>query len=355
MRLIWFIWLPVVLAFAAAVRGDAAPPNVVIVLADDLGFSDLGCYGGEIDTPHLDRLASGGLQFTQGYNTARCWPTRGALLTGYYAQAIRRDSSPGIQGGNGGHQRPAWARLLPALLAPAGYRSYHSGKWHIDGDPRQQGFARSLQIEGGQNDFFDTEGVTVDGQPIKAGDDFYVTTAVGDHAAECLRDHAASHAGKPFFSYVAFTSPHFPLHAPQDVVAKYKARYLAGWDTLRQARYQRLVDRGIIATSLSPLEPEVGPPYKPKPEVLTKFGPGEIDRPRPWASLSPEQQAFQATKMAIHAAIVEMMDRAVGTIISQLEAMNALDDTLVLFLSDNGASAEIMIRGKGHDPALPPG
>ncbi len=334
---------------------EAAPPNVVIILADDLGFSDLGCYGGEVDTPHLDRLAAGGLQFTQGYNTARCWPTRSALLTGYYAQAIRRDSSPGIQGGNAGHQRPAWARLLPALLAPAGYRSYHSGKWHIDGEPREQGFSRSLQIEGGQNDFFDPEGITVDGQPIKAGDNFYVTTAVGDHAAECLRDHAANHSGMPFFSYVAFTSPHFPLHAPQDVVAKYQARYQAGWDTLRQARYQRLVDRGIIDAPLARLEPEVGPPYQPKPDVLAKFGPGEIDRPRPWASLSPEQQAFQATKMAIHAAMVEMMDRAVGKIVGQLEAMKELDDTLVLFLSDNGASAEIMIRGKGHNPALPPG
>ncbi len=355
MRFVRRIWLPVVLAFAAAVRGDAAPPNVVVILADDLGFSDLGCYGGEIDTPHLDRLAAGGLQFTQGYNTARCWPTRGALLTGYYAQAIRRDSSPGIKGGNAGHRRPAWARLLPELLAPAGYRSYHSGKWHIDGDPRQQGFQRSLQIEGGQNDFFDPEGITVDGRPIEAGDGFYVTTAVGDHAAECLRDHAASHAGTPFFSYVAFTSPHFPLHAPQEVVAKYKARYQAGWDALREARYQRLVDRGVIEASLAPLEPEVGPPYQPKPDVLARFGPGEIDRPQPWASLSPEQQAFQATKMAIHAAMVEMMDRAVGKIVGQLQAMNALDDTLILFLSDNGASAEIMIRGKGHDPALPPG
>ncbi len=355
MRLIWFIWLPVVMAFATAGRADAAPPNVLIILADDLGFSDLGCYGGEIDTPHLDQLAAGGLRFTQGYNTARCWPTRGALLTGYYAQAIRRDSSPGIKGGSGGHRRPAWARLLPALLAPAGYRSYHSGKWHIDGDPREQGFVRSLQIEGGQNDFFDPAGVTVDGQPILAGNDFYVTTAVGDHAAECLRDHAAGHAGVPFFSYVAFTSPHFPLHAPHDVVAKYKARYLEGWDALRQARYQRLVDRGIIDASLSPLEREVGPPYQPKPEVLAKLGAGEIDRPLPWVSLSPEQHDFQATKMAIHAAMVDMMDRAVGTIVAQLRAMNALEDTLILFLSDNGASAEIMIRGKGHDPTLTPG
>jgi arylsulfatase A-like enzyme len=333
----------------------AAPPNVVVILADDLGFSDLGCQGGEIDTPNLDRLAAGGLQFTQGYNTARCWPTRAALLTGYYAQAIGRDSSPGIKGGNDGHRRPDWARLLPELLASAGYRSYHSGKWHIDGDPRRQGFAHSLRVEGGQNDFFDPVGVTVDGEPIDALSDFYVTTAIGDHATACLREHAAHHPGQPFFSYVAFTSPHFPLQAPQELVARYRARYLAGWDELREARFRRLVARGLSAGGLSPLEPEVGPPYQPQPEVLAHLGAGEIDRPRPWADLTPEQQDFQATKMAIHAAMVELMDRAVGRIVAQLEAIDALDDTLILFLSDNGASAEIMIRGKGHDPDLPPG
>ena len=334
----------------------AAPPNVVVILADDLGFSDLGCYGGEIDTPHLDRLAAGGLRFTEGYNTARCWPTRGALLTGHYAQAIRRDASPGIDGGNAAHHsRPAWARLLPEYLATAGYRSYHSGKWHVDGDPRKQGFHRSLQIEGGQNDYFDPVGITVDGKPLEPADDFYITTSVGEHAAECLRDHAAQHPGTPFFSYVAFTSPHFPLHAPQDVIAKYKDRYRAGWDAVRQARAERLVAQDIVGAGLAPLEPTVGPPYQPKADVLARFGPGELDRPLAWAELTPEQREFQATKMAIHASMIEMMDRAVGRIIAQLEAMHALDDTLVVFLSDNGASAELMIRGKGHDPALPPG
>ncbi len=331
----------------------AAPPNVVVILADDMGFSDLGCYGGEIETPNFDRLAHGGLRFTQGYNTARCWPTRGALLTGYYAQAIRRDSMPGVRGGNQ-TGRPAWARLLPELLAPAGYRSYHSGKWHVDGEPLKQGFVHSLRIEGGQNDYFDPVGVTVDGEQIEGDDAFYVTTAVGDHAAACLREHARQHAGTPFFSYVAFTSPHFPLQAPQELIEKYRARYQTGWDVVQQARYERLVQRGIVAAPLAPMERDLGPPYA-FPDAIKQLGPGEVNRPLPWDALSPEQQAFQATKMAIHAAMIDAMDQAVGVVITQLEAMDALDNTLILCLSDNGGSAEIMVRGKGHDRSLPAG
>ena len=331
----------------------AAPPNVVVILADDMGFSDLGCYGSEIETPNLDRLAHGGLRFTQGYNTARCWPTRGALLTGYYAQSIRRDSMPGVQGGNR-TGRPAWARLLPELLAPAGYRSYHSGKWHVDGEPLKQGFVHSLRIEGGQNDYFDPAGVTVDGEQIEGDDAFYVTTAVGDHAAACLKEHARQHAGTPFFSYVAFTAPHFPLQAPPELIEKYRARYQAGWDVVQQARYERLVQRGIVAAPLAPMERDLGPPYA-FPDAIKQLGPGEVNRPLPWDELTPEQQAFQATKMAIHAAMIDAVDQAVGVVIKQLEAMNALDDTLILFLSDNGGSAEIMVRGKGHDRSLPAG
>jgi arylsulfatase len=365
-RLLWIV--SVVFAVALPLRYGAAneparrPPNVVVILADDLGFSDLGCYGGEIDTPHLDRLAAGGLRYTQGYNTARCWPSRSALLSGYYAQAIRRDALPDgdwEHRGGAALMRPAWARLLPELLAPAGYVSYHSGKWHIAGDPRRQGFARSFEWAwmqtGTEDDYFDPAGVRVDGEPLEAEPDFYMTTAIGEHAVACLRDHASGHPGSPFFQYVAFTAPHFPLHAPQDLVAKYRARYAAGWDAVRRARCLRIREQGLVAGDPSAPEPDVGPPYPPRARTLAHLGPGETDRPLPWDSLTPEQQEFQATKMAIHAAMVEMMDRAVGAIVSQLKTMGALDDTFILFASDNGASAEMMIRGKGHDPALLPG
>ncbi len=330
----------------------AAPPNVVVILADDLGFSDLGSYGGEIDTPHLDRLAAGGLRFTQGYNTARCWPTRAALLTGYYPQAIRRDALP--EGRDGKGTRPAWARLLPELLAPAGYRSYHSGKWHIDGDPRSQGFARSLDVTKGDSNYFAAAGVVEDGRQVPVTDDFYATTAIGDHAVKCLADHAREHAGKPFFHYVPFTAPHFPLHAPPELVAKYRDRYRAGWNAVQEARAARLKKIGIVTTAPAAMEREIGPPYH-NPDALTILGEGEVNRPLPWEELSPTQREFQIDKMAIHAAMIDSMDQQVGRILAQLEAMGAFDDTLVLFASDNGASAEIMVRGEGHDPQVSPG
>lgn len=335
-------------------KNTRRPPNVVLILADDLGFSDVGCYGGEIDTPNLDRLAAQGLRFTQGYSTARCWPSRGAVLTGYYAQSIRRDALPGGQGGGRGI-RPAWAALLPEMLTAGGYRCYHSGKWHIDGKPLEQGFARSLDVTGkGQSNFFDSTGVTEEGQPIGVRENFYIPAAIGDHALKCLQEHASSHATAPFFHYIAFTSPHFPLHAPQELIGKYRQRYRAGWNAVQQARYGRIAGMGIVTTGLAPMEPEVGPPYA-FPDAIRQLGPGEVNRPLPWQELAPQQHEFQATKMAIHAAMVDYMDQQIGRILAQLRKMNAFENTLILFASDNGASAEIMVRGEGHDPQAPPG
>lgn len=342
----------VLLLLAPATTAAAEPrqPNVVLILSDDMGFSDAGCYGGEIATPNLDRLAAGGLRFTNFYNTARCWPTRGAILTGYYAQQIRRDTVPGVRSGGQG-VRPEWARLLPEMLRPLGYRSYHSGKWHIDGQPLANGFDHSYSLDDHDRHFAPKRHAE-DGKALPPADpkgDYYSSTAIADHAVKCLKEHAEKHAGKPFFSFVAFTAPHFPLQAPPDDVAKYRKTYLAGWDEMRRGRWDRLKSLNVRGASLAAIERDVGPPYA-FPEALKKLGPNEVNRPLPWADLTAEQRAFQADKMAVHAAMVDRMDREIGRILDQLKAMNAADDTLVLFLSDNGASAEIMVRGDGHDP-----
>jgi arylsulfatase len=330
-------------------------PNVVIILADDLGFSDLGCYGGEIETPHLDGLARHGVRFTQCYNSGRCWPSRAALLSGYYAQQVRRDGLPNVRGGSNG-PRPRWAKLLPEMLKPAGFRSYHIGKWHIDGPVLASGFVRSLHVKNDGN-YFTARGNLVDDRPVTPAADesgYYATIATVDHAISCLQDHVANHAGQPFFQYIAFIAPHFPLHALTDDIAKYRDKYLTGWDAMREARFARQREMGIVTTTLSALEREVGPPYA-FPDAIEKLGRGEVNRPLPWSELTDEQRRFQATKMAIHAAMVDRMDREIGRYLAHLKALNAYDNTLIFFASDNGASAEIMVRHGGHDPSAEPG
>ncbi len=337
----------------SVVQADQPPqqPNVIMILVDDSGYSDLGCYGSQIDTPNLDSLASNGLRFTQFYNTARCWPTRAALMSGYYAQAVNRDKMPDGAGGGGmGNKRPAWARLIPDYLKPAGYRCYHSGKWHIDGPVLAAGFDRSYRSRN-QGNFFTDKGNFVDDQPVQPEEDesgFYATDRTAEFAIECLQEHAQSHRDQPFFQYIAFIAPHFPLHAPQEAIDKYRDRYLAGWEALRKQRYEKQRQLGLHSAPLSELEPDVGPPYH-FPEALKKLGPNEVNRPVPWDSLTEDQQRFQATKMAIHAAMVDRIDVAVGRIVEQLKAMDQFDNTLIFFASDNGASAEIMVRDGGHD------
>lgn len=342
-------------ALLVTVSLHAAKPNVVMILADDLGYSDLGCYGSDIATPNLDSLAKNGLRFTQFYNTARCWPSRGALMTGYYAQMIHRDGLPEVGGGGQG-VRQQWARLLPDFLKPSGYRCYHSGKWHIDGPVLAGGFDHSMDMRN-QGNYFTAAGNSIDDVPVKVPADetgYYASIAIADHAVECLRDHAAHFSNSPFFHYIAFISPHFPLHAlPQDI-AKYRDKYLDGWEAMRSARFNRMKEMGLTNTTLSALERDVGPPYD-FPDAMQKLGSGEVNRPLPWAELTDEQRRFQATKMAIHAAMVDRMDQEIGRIIVQLKAMGAFENTLICFASDNGASAEIMVRNGGHDPAAPMG
>lgn len=351
-RLAWLVGFLALAAIRASAIGAAARPNIVVILADDLGYSDLGCYGGEIATPNLDQLAAHGLRFTRFYNTARCWPSRAALLTGYYAQHVNRDDLPGRKRSG---VRPPWARLLPDLLKPAGYRSYHSGKWHIDGGVLAGGFDRSFNVDAQVNHFIAAAG-RIDDRPAGSRGDtpYYSTIAIAGHAIDCLVDHASQHADKPFFHYVAFTAPHFPLHAlPQDI-AKYRDKYLGGWEAMRRERFRRQRDAGLVNTTLSPLERDLGPPY-PFPDAMEILGPDEVNRPLRWEDLTDGQRRFQATKMAIHAAMIDRIDQETGRIIAQLRTMNAFENTLVFFASDNGASAEIMVRDTGHDPAAEPG
>jgi arylsulfatase len=351
----------VLLAVSLATCGNQAqaitdrPPNVLLILADDLGFSDLGCYGGEIKTPQLDRLSENGLRFTQFYNTARCWPTRASLLTGYYAQQVRRDALPGGSHGGSG-VRPAWGRLLPMYLRQVGYRSYHSGKWHLDGQPLDNGFDHSYDLRDFDRNFAATKHFE-DGKPLSAEEPqhgVYSTTAIADYAIKYLQEHAKLHADKPFFQYLAFTVPHFPLHALQEDIDRYAGHYDAGWEIARETRFQRLTALGIANTRLSKIERDLGPPYD-FPDDIKKLGPDEVNRPFAWDSLSKSQQEFQSRKMEIHAAMVDRMDREIGRVLAQIESMGQSENTLVIFLSDNGASAEIMVRGDGHDPAAIPG
>ena len=333
-----------------ATAEDAAKGlNVVVFLADDLGYSDLGCYGGEIATPNLDKLAATGLRFTNFSNTARCWSSRAAILTGYYPQQVNRDP----QG-----KRPAWAALLPELLKSAGYRSYHSGKWHIDGPVLAGGFDRSYHLEDPDHNFSPTDHRLDDRRlprPTPA-DDYDSTRNIAARSVAWLAEHDAEHRSQPFFLYVAFTVPHFPLQAVREDIERYRDRYKSGWDQIRRERWERQRTLGIFDWELSPLDAWTVPNWNPsEQELQRKIGPGEVGHAVPWDSMTPEQKDFQTGKMAIHAAMVDRMDREIGRVIAKLEAIGHRDDTLILFASDNGASAEQLIRGDGHDPAAPPG
>ncbi len=351
---LFFVLLLLLVSYVGAAAAEK--PNFLLILVDDMGFSDLGCYGGEIDTPQLDALAAGGLRYTQFYNTGRCWPTRASILSGYYPHQIHRDKLPDHAGGNRG-RRQEWAKLLPDYLNPLGYRSYHSGKWHIDGPVLAAGFHRSRLVNN-QGDFFTNAGNRLNDRPYPDdfdANDYYCTEATADHAIECLRDHQQHYEGQPFFHYLAFIAPHFPLHARQSDIDKYRDRYLGGWEVMRQQRYERQQQMDLLpAAALSEPERDLRPPYD-FPDAFERLGAGEVKYPLHWDELTAEQRRFQATKMAIHAAMIDRMDREIGRVVDQLKAMGEFENTVIFFASDNGASAEIMVRSGGHDPSVPLG
>lgn len=328
-------------------------PNFLVIVADDMGFSDAGCYGGEVETPNLDRLAAGGVRFTQHYSTGRCWPSRSCILTGNYYQQAPKVAEDGTL--------PDWGRPLPHYLRPLGYRSYHSGKWHVNQFPAPVaygGFDRSYYVRDYDRNFA-VRDHRLDDHPLPPVDPdsgYYSSTAIADRAIEFLEAHRRDASSRPLFLYLAFIAPHFPLHAPPEDIAGCRGRYDVGWDEIRKRRMQRLRAMGIVDCALSPRQPNTKPRWNLSPEELAeRIGPGEAPRAVRWNSLSDAQKAFQARKMEIHAAMIHRLDREAGRVIDQLKAMGQWENTVTLFVSDNGASAEQIIRGDGHDKRADPG
>jgi len=308
-------------------------PNIVLILADDMGFSDIGCYGGQIDTPNIDKLAANGLKFTQFYNYARCCPTRASILTGLYphqAGVGHMNVDLGVPEYQG-YLNDRCVTIAEALK-PAGYAAYMTGKWHLcqfdmkantssqpNAWPIQRGFDRYYGTLTGASTYYDPIGLMLDNVPIKADSpNYYLTDAISDQTVKFINDHIKNKSDQPFFMYVAFTSPHWPLHSPENVVAKYKGRFDKGWDALREERYKKQIDLGIIDKKW---------PLSPRNQNVP-----------PWEKA--ENKQWWSRCMEVYAAQIDIMDQGIGRIVSALEKAGKLDNTLILFLSDNGACHE---------------
>lgn len=341
---------------AQASHSNSDAPNIVVILADDLGFSDLGCYGGEINTPNIDRLAADGLRYSQFYNCGRCVPSRSSLLSGYYPQQVNTD----LDTDGDLFDFPKWGRLIPHYLKEAGYQSYHSGKWHlakVKTQVEQGGFDRSYCVES-YNTHFSAQKRKLDDKalaPTGANEKYYSTRSITDYSIKFLEEHEQNYKDAPFFLYTAFIAPHFPLQAPKEVIAKYKERYLSGWNQLKEQRYQRQKELGFALGENSPFEYMVTAPWSWHEQWLKDSIPNELRYAKPWYQLNDKEKDLQATKMAIHAAMIDVIDTQVGRIMEQIKSMGEEENTLVLFLSDNGASAEQIIRGNGHRQDVPLG
>lgn len=328
------------LGWAAIEQAQAAEgprPNIVVILGDDMGFSDLGCYGGEIKTPHLDRLAGEGVRFTQFYNTARCCPTRACLLTGLYPHQAgigHMVESRGLDGYEG--DLNAHCVTIAQVLKSAGYATYMAGKWHVTksvsetgskaGWPLQRGFDRYYGLVHGAASYWDPAPLARDNHLISAFNDpeyqperYYFTDAIAANAVKFIEEHATRAPGKPFFTYVAFTAAHWPLHAPEEEIAKYHHRYDDGYEPIRKARFERLRQMGILHEGWD-LSPQAGD----------------------WNTV--DAKAWEARCMEVYAAQVSRMDAGVGQIVESLRKSGQLDNTLILFMQDNGGCAEEIKR-----------
>jgi arylsulfatase A-like enzyme len=326
----------------AEFQADPAPakPNIVFILADDMGFSDIGCYGSEIETPHLDELARGGLRFSNFYNCPRCCPSRAALLTGLYSHQAGmglmtadygRYPYPGYRGDLSQN-----CVTIAEALKSGGYTTLMTGKWHLTplgqgqhNYPLQRGFDRYYGIINGAASYFDPASLTEDNQPIQVtreDKDYYLTDAIGDHSARFIED--AARDGKPFFLYAAFTAGHWPLMAPETTIAKYKGRYAAGWDALRRARHAKQLAMGLVQSDwgLTPRDQRV-PAWE-----LASF------------------HDWEQRRMEVYAAQIDKLDENIGKIVTKLRQAGVFENTLICFMSDNGGNFEEMARLAPADP-----
>jgi len=307
MRL-WFKWVLLVFgAISGAIScstPEDKPPNILLIMVDDLGFSDLGCYGGEIQTPHIDKLAEEGLRFTQFYNTAKCHSSRISLLTGLYPTQA-------------GDESLSRATTIAQVLDSAGYFTSMTGKWHLHQEPTDFGFQRYWGHLSGACDYFLGDSTfRYNGESWSDFQEgFYTTDANVDYSMVFLDE--AMESGKPFFHYMAFNAPHYPLQAPEEEIRKYMGAYDIGWERIREQRFARQQEMGLFETSRS---------LPPLPVHMTA-----------WDSLSAEQQKFESFRMSVYAAMVDRLDWNIGRLLNYLAGKQILESTLVIICSDNGA------------------
>jgi arylsulfatase A-like enzyme len=349
-----FCWAALFLNVNLAQAASSPRPNIILILSDDMGYSDLGCYGGEIATPHLDSLARGGLRFTQFYNTARCCPTRASLLTGLHphqAGVGHMMEDRGYEGYRGRLNRECLT--IAEALAPAGYRNYAVGKWHVTPGnsasaltnrsnwPLQRGFDRFYGTIHGAGSYFDpsslvrgNELVTVANDPEYRPAEYYYTDAIAEHAVRFIREHTRQHSDQPFFLYTAFTAAHWPLHAKAADIAKYRGRYDGGYEPVRSARRAKLKALGLLDDRW-----------------------GLVTPAEEWEHV--KDKAFESRCMEVYAAQVDSMDQGIGRILEELRSQGQWENTLILYLQDNGGCAEGIGRGTNvvqrlAAPSLPP-
>ncbi|WP_417391469.1 arylsulfatase [Gimesia sp.] len=325
---------------------EAARPNIILIMVDDMGFSDIGCYGGEIETPHIDALAAGGVRFSQFYNSGRCCPTRATLMTGLHPQQTGIGWMTNPPGDTRGYSKPPAYQgylnrkcvTLAEVLKPAGYATLMTGKWHLgfnaqDRWPLQRGFDKYFGCVSGATRFFHPvapRGMTFGNEDIETPASttdrpFYTTDAYTDYAIRFLNEHQQD---KPFFLYLAYTAPHWPLQAHEEEIRKYRGKYKIGWDELREQRLAKQKELGLLPAN-------------------TKLSPRDSEVPA-WDTLSEKKQDEMDLKMAIYAAMVDRVDQNIGKLVNSLKSSGQYENTLVLFLSDNGGCAEGGVLGRGE-------